>query len=405
MHPLTASGIPGSLLPVANEAVLSYSLKALERCTVQDTKIVCFGPTVSSKVSAWLKQRHQFFRNLSVETVPEDQVTDLNLQTLLATHFHYSATVTACFTQRSSPSAVTKPGKAPKSVDFIGLDASQNRLLYLDSSGEDKREVRVPLHVLKAAQHLDVGTHLADQHLYVVDRRAATQILQTKTQMTSIQKELIPYMVRHQQSPPVSLAPQGSSGGLDAASNASTGNATSISAPLAASGARRSTVESLADCGAQSRHGRSWYCHAFRTPPDSLCIRADTLESYGDANREVATPDRAARLLGRAPDERTGVLLGEGVVLGHKAMVGTGTIIGAQSRIGDRSSVKRSVLGSNCKLGANVKVDKCVLLDGVVVGDGVQLHSCILCPGATVAEHSILRDCQISSLTDHRIGV
>lgn len=150
-----------------------------------------------------------------------DTPAAIMVQVLLATHYHNAATVTILLTQRtSSPSADTKPGKAPKAVDYIGgflefcrilqapllplsplssqqpgnfivytgLDPGRRRILFLDSSREDKREVKVPLKVLQACQRMDLCTHLADQHLYVIDRQAALSVLQSKPNLSSIQR-------------------------------------------------------------------------------------------------------------------------------------------------------------------------------------------------------------------------
>ena len=49
------------------------------------------------------------------------QVTDLPLRVLIAAHFIRGSVVsTLLYPRRTSPSAETKPGKAPKNVDYVG---------------------------------------------------------------------------------------------------------------------------------------------------------------------------------------------------------------------------------------------------------------------------------------------
>lgn len=425
LYPLTAGGIPKVLLPIANETLLSFSLRTLEESGIQNVILVCAGEPVAARISSWLGKRYQGSLDTQVRAVPEekgsaealrlisdlltadsilvvcgDTVTDVNLRALLATHYHHEATITALLTPHSSsPSADLKPGKAPKGVDYIGLDSSRSRILYLDSSREDRREVRIPLRALRAGHRMDIVTHLTDNHIYVIDRRTALSALQSKPAFASIQRDLIPYLIRHQQDPkppqPPLLMARTSSEGMGSSASAgqeeSRASAQSMDVGLAA--------EVLADLShsTQAHRGQAWLCRAYVAPKEGYCIRARSLAAYGDANRELCAPDRAPQLLGRSPDERTGALVADGVQLGHKAVVGGGSLVGARTRLGDRTSVKRCVLGPGCTLGAGVKLDKCVLMEGVTVGDGAQLHGCIICANAHIEDRSVLRDCQVGA--------
>lgn len=50
-----------------------------------------------------------------------DLVTDLPLRSLIASHFVRGSLVSSLlYPRRVSPSSETKPGKAPKNVDYIG---------------------------------------------------------------------------------------------------------------------------------------------------------------------------------------------------------------------------------------------------------------------------------------------
>lgn len=50
-----------------------------------------------------------------------DLVTDLPLRSLIAAHFVRGSLVSSLlYPRRVSPSSETKPGKAPKNVDYIG---------------------------------------------------------------------------------------------------------------------------------------------------------------------------------------------------------------------------------------------------------------------------------------------
>ena len=100
-------------------------------------------------------------------------------------------------------------------------------------------------------------------------------------------QELIPYMVRHQHRPPtMPLETHESSEGLEASSSNGTGRSVSSATALATSAAFPEAMIDLFRASNPPRTG-SWLCQAFLAPSDSLCIRADTIESYADACRCV----------------------------------------------------------------------------------------------------------------------
>ena len=54
-----------------------------------------------------------------------DLVTDMPLRVLIAAHFIRGSVVSCLlYPRRTSPSAETKPGKAPKNVDYVGASTT-----------------------------------------------------------------------------------------------------------------------------------------------------------------------------------------------------------------------------------------------------------------------------------------
>ena len=57
-----------------------------------------------------------------------------------------------------------------QNVDYIGLDASHERLMFYTPSPESLKEIKVPLHGVRAHGSMHISTDLVDAHLYVFDR-------------------------------------------------------------------------------------------------------------------------------------------------------------------------------------------------------------------------------------------
>jgi translation initiation factor eIF-2B subunit gamma len=71
---------------------------------------------------------------------------------------------------RMSPYAPPPPNTHPQAVDYLGLDASRQLLLFAASSPEALRDIKLPLAAVSAVGAVDLTTDLVDQHLYVLSR-------------------------------------------------------------------------------------------------------------------------------------------------------------------------------------------------------------------------------------------
>lgn len=57
-----------------------------------------------------------------------------------------------------------------QNVDFVGLDPSQEHLLYYASSPESLKELKVPYSVVKRFGSMTIVSDLTNAHLYVFNR-------------------------------------------------------------------------------------------------------------------------------------------------------------------------------------------------------------------------------------------
>lgn len=71
------------------------------------------------------------------------------------------------------PNLPNPPVLRAQNVDYVGLDASQQHLLFYASSPETLRDLRVPLSVVKRLGSVSISSDLANSHLYVLNRCGA----------------------------------------------------------------------------------------------------------------------------------------------------------------------------------------------------------------------------------------
>uniref|UniRef100_A0A4X1UTQ2 Translation initiation factor eIF2B subunit epsilon n=2 Tax=Sus scrofa TaxID=9823 RepID=A0A4X1UTQ2_PIG len=79
------------------------------------------------------------------------------------------------------------------------------------------------------------------------------------------------------------------------------------------------------------------------------------------------------------------VSLGHGSVLEENVLLGSGTVIGSNC------SITNSVIGPGCHIGDDVVLDQAFLWQGVRVAAGAQIHQSLLCDNAEVKEKVILK--------------
>jgi translation initiation factor eIF-2B subunit gamma len=232
LFPLTSGDCPAPLLPVLNRPLLAYPLRLLETSKVAHVIAAVIGePAACAAVSAWLTKEYPPSRGLKLDivsfsedtgtaqalgavasrlrsddflVVPGDVVADVCLQTVFTSHKAQGATATVVLFPRKSPAAETKPGKPPKGVDYVGLDApGSDKLVFYASSGANTalKALQIPTSLLKRAAKLSIRTDLQDSEIYVL-HRSALEVLEGRQQILSLKKDLLPALVATTAAPP-----------------------------------------------------------------------------------------------------------------------------------------------------------------------------------------------------------
>ncbi|KAA6423077.1 MAG: hypothetical protein FRX49_07065 [Trebouxia sp. A1-2] len=391
LHPLTSAGTPKALVPVGNQALISFPLKTLEQGGVTHTFVVVEGEAATSKVSHWISKNYGGKMHVEVRSVTEDSssaaavaqlkddlkadsfivlsgdlVSDVPLKALAASHYVTEATVTVLLKEkRISPASETKPGKAPKNVDYIGLDTQQKQLTFIaGSTPEARRQVRVPLAALQDGR-LSLRTDLMDAHLYIFHKHTFFKALEARPAYESIRQDLLPYMVRQQHSRHPFSSKQDSN---HQPPSPSASQRLQQSDSLTPGSQLVDVISSVSKGTGVSGHRNMWDLTSF---------------------------DLASRLLTEKPNSRFENFVHESVQLGSKATVSAGCIVAKGNVLGDRCSVKRSIIGTTCKLGNSVKIVSSIVMDDVIVEEGSHIQNSIICSGSHVQARCSVRDCKV----------
>lgn len=431
MYPLT-SGAAKPLLPVANKPLLYYPLKTLVEAGVKRAIVVVLGESSAAPVLTYLQQymaTPDTSLVLDVVSVADDSgtadalrtvaprlqhdtlvvlsadlITTVPLRALVVTHQLNASLASMMLTRRkTSPASETKSGVPPKGVDYIGLDADQQRVLFYASSSIDAlKDLRVQVSVVKHYKRMTVSSDLLDMHCYVLSR-SALSLLNGRPNISSIRYDLIPFLVRQQLKASTLLATaraslgdqKGSDDGEGSDNDSEGGNKTSPTSPgLPMDGLMHDSI-SMTHADVQ---GSDALVTAFLVPSDMYCARANTLQAYMEVHKEIASPGLSlfTRFTGVKASKYENVVPSS-VTLGNKANIGQGCIVDENCTLGEKSLLKKTVVGRNCKVGDSSKITGCVLMDDVVVGDNCTLQNSIICSGAQIQNNCNLQSCQVGS--------
>lgn len=190
LYPLNASGTPKVLLPVANRPLLTFPLRMLEESGVGDVLVVCEGDMATQAVRAWLAKGYTGGLKIEVVRVADglppvdalravlDRVTTANfvllsgdvvceasLRVQLLTHYVREAAMTALFGRRKVlASTETKPGRAPRNVDYVGLTEDDRLALYVHSP-DTVKQLLIPPSFLRRFDDIIIRTDLVDMQV------------------------------------------------------------------------------------------------------------------------------------------------------------------------------------------------------------------------------------------------
>ncbi|KAG0576992.1 hypothetical protein M758_5G105800 [Ceratodon purpureus] len=410
LYPLVSKDVPKALLPLGNKPVLSYVLELLEASNLKEIILVVAGEDAAQCVGNWVADAVHDRLRVEVASVPEDSdtadalrsvmhrltaedflvvsgdlVSDVPIGAVAAAHRRQGALVTALLCNRASLGS-SEPGsekiKREPVSDIIGLDSTQQHLLYVSPGPEIERDLRVRRSLLRAVGSMEIRTDLVDAHMYAFNRLIVQGVLESRPTIKSIKQDLVPYLVRSQ----LRLGVNSTAVGSPVEDKEDTHHHPSLPDTEVFYQLLRSS-QSVNRVPASPLK-----CCTYIASKGKFCVRVNSLQAYLDMNREVA--GEAIHLTGYEVSTHNNVIH-ETAQLGWKSTVGPQCMLGEGSTLGEKCSVKKSVVGRHCRIGSNVKIMNSVVMDYVTVEDGCTIQNSIICSNVNLQERCSLKDCQV----------
>ncbi|XP_007077353.2 translation initiation factor eIF-2B subunit gamma isoform X1 [Panthera pardus] len=413
MTDLTSS-IPKPLLPVGNKPLIWYPLNLLERVGFEEV-IVITTRDVQKALSAEFKMKmkldvvcitdeadkgtadslRQIYPKLKTDVLVLscDLITDVALHEVVDLFRAHDASL-AMLMRKGQDGLEQVPGQKGKKKtveqrDFIGVDSTGKRLLFMANEADLDEELVIKGSILQKHPRIHFHTGLVDAHLYCLKKYVVDFLMENKS-ITSIRSELIPYLIRKQFSSASSQQGQEEKEedlkkkelkSLDIYSFIKEDNTLTF-APYDAcwNVCRGDRWEDL------SKSQVRCYVHIMK---EGLCSRVSTLGLYMEANRQVP------KLLSVLCPEESLVHSSAHIVSKH--LVGVDSLIGPDTQVGEKSSIKHSVIGSSCVLRDRVTITNCLLMNSVTVEEGSSIQGSIICNNAVIEKGTDIKNCLIGS--------
>ncbi|XP_021539516.1 translation initiation factor eIF-2B subunit gamma isoform X1 [Neomonachus schauinslandi] len=413
MTDLTSS-IPKPLLPVGNKPLIWYPLNLLERVGFEEV-IVITTRDVQKALSAEFKMKmkldtvcipdeadkgtadslRQIYPKLKTDVLVLscDLITDVALHEVVDLFRAHDASL-AMLMRKGQDGLEQVPGqkvgkKPVEQRDFIGVDSTGKRLLFMANEADLDEELVIKGSILQKHPRIHFHTGLVDAHLYCLKKYVVDFLMENKS-ITSVRSELIPYLIRKQFSSAASQQGQEEKEedlkkkelkSLDIFSFIKEGSTLTF-APYDACWniSRGDRWEDL------SKSQVRCYVHIMK---EGLCSRVSTLGLYMEANRQV--PKLLSVL---CPEES---LIHSSAQIVSKHLIGVESLIGPDTQVGEKSSIKHSVIGSSCVIRNRVTITSCLLMNSVTVEEGSNIQGSVICNNAVIEKGADIKNCLIGS--------
>uniref|UniRef100_A0A7M4G2N5 Translation initiation factor eIF2B subunit gamma n=1 Tax=Crocodylus porosus TaxID=8502 RepID=A0A7M4G2N5_CROPO len=450
MMDLTSS-IAKPLLPVGNKPLIWYPLNLLERVGFEevivvttkeihkllnlDTKlkldIVYISDDLDGGTADSLRYIHPKIKT-DVLVLSCDLITDVALHEVVDLFRAHNAMLSMLMKKAHEPMEVVpgqKGKKAPvEQRDFIGLDDTGKRLLFMANEADLDEELVIKRSILQNSrlQHgwphsrffkwtvsfhytrvqfcmgppltarttrryfshsdlppLTVGnglsgekplsrhprihirTGLVDAHLYCM-KKCVVDFLAENKSITSIRSELIPYLVRKQFSCPTSSQQE----------------------------------QDYKEQDQKRREPKSLDIYSFMKEEESLLKFALGKTCWNDHQGDLNEAFHMGRVRCYVHVMKEGLCFRVntlGLYIEANRQVGSDSIIGSSTQVGEKTSIKRSTIGNSCTIKDKVKITNCIIMNSVTIEEGCSLQNSVLCHHAVIGKGSDIKDCLIGS--------
>jgi len=408
---------PKPLLPIANMPLIWYSTKMLENAGFEEAIIVCqraHQNDISKALQDCCNLKLQYvsiqadddwgtadsLRHLQdritsrdLLLVSCDLITDVPLHRLVDIHRTHNASVTMLLGNLPDMAEISVPGgKANRKQerDLVGLDSKTGRVIFFSAEADFEENVSLRKSLLKRHPCISMHSRLLDGHLYLMKRWVLDLLIQEPS-IATVKGELVPYLVRQQFSQPKSSTAEA----ITDPSIVPLETKRSVH-DLAEEDPMMSLALELSTCPGNQpikssdtpRDKISCYSYIHK---EGLCIRANSLATYCEANRQV--PRQLATFHG----DKEFSMVHPSASKHQKSTIGPESLVGEGTQIAEKVGVKRCCIGAGCKIDEKSKITGSILLDRVTVGADCTISGCVIGDNVNIGEKTELKDCLVGS--------
>ncbi|XP_070116180.1 translation initiation factor eIF2B subunit gamma isoform X2 [Equus przewalskii] len=385
MTDLTSS-IPKPLLPVGNKPLIWYPLNLLERVGFEEV-IVVTTRDVQKALCAEFKMKMK----LDIVCIPDeadmgtadslrhiypklktdvlvlscDLITDVALHEVVDLFRAHDASL-AMLMRKGQDSLEPVPGqkgkkKAVEQRDFIGVDSTGKRLLFMANEADLDEELVIKGSILQKHPRIRFHTGLVDAHLYCLKKYVVDFLMENES-ITSIRSELIPYLVRKQ---------------------------------FSSASSQQGQEEKEEDL--KKKELKSLDIYSFIKEANTLTFAPYDVcwNACQEDRREDLSRSQVPKLLPILCPEES--LIHSSAQIVSKHLVGVDSLIGSDTQVGEKSSIKHSVIGSSCVIRDRVTITNCLLMNTVTVEEGSNIQGSVICNNAVIEKGADIKYCLIGS--------
>ncbi|GFO19053.1 translation initiation factor eif-2b subunit gamma, partial [Plakobranchus ocellatus] len=307
-----------------------------------------------------------------------DLITDGDLLDLMSVHRKNDSSLTVMLSQL--PTAITAdtvvPGFKAKQKNNLGEKISigfeysnVEHVVYWKAQVDMEDElVAFSKKFLNRFPCARIQSSWTDCHVYLI-RDFIIKYLKDKGELSSLQGELVPLVVKKQMSTfhPAKLQEEA---GMDSPNGDLKLDKKKDLVDYAGETCNKlsHTIKSLSltspnfgsnEDAAQKDLIR---CYAYRQT-SGFCVRTNTIAAYAEASKQM--PRLTSQFF--LPKQTAFQNVPENTIIKPKSQVGADSMLGENVEIGEKVSIKKSVLGKFCRVGDGVKITNSVIMDDVSI--------------------------------------
>lgn len=283
-----------------------------------------------------------------------DIVTNVDFYPVLNMFRKNDASVVSLFINGSAVDpSITVPGpktKHKQERDLVGINPSNDRLLFLASTSDFEDTMALPAHLLRSHGKVVIHSGLVDSHVYLI-KKWVVDFLSRSDRFSTIKGELLPFIIKKQMS-----RPSKSNFGQSEVSY----DTDDIFDLLGQDDLDKKVLETNLNNFSRlkkSHDAELIRCFAYIAPADSIGIRVNTILGYCNANKKVFAIWES--LCGNAPMVSPNAII--------KSTQMSDCAVAENTTISEKTSIKSTVFGVNCFVHEKTRISDSYIMNGAVI--------------------------------------